>query len=101
MKSKKQIDITYGVSIKSVISEMINMWLKSDSTIINYKKVEKMWNYFSDDTGAFPKLNKMDKNDIEGASGTQLVTSLNIFSTWMLNKFRTVLDVRKKLGCSP
>ena len=58
---KEEIDITYRVSIKSVISEMINMGLKSESTGENNKKVEKMWNYCSDKTRAFPNLNKMDK----------------------------------------
>ena len=60
-----------------------------------------MWNYCSYDTEAFSNLNKMDKNDIEVASGTQLVRSLNIFSTWMMSQSRRVLDGQKKLCCSP
>ena len=40
---------------------MSNTGFKSESTGNSYKKVEKIWNDFSDDTGAFPKLNKMDK----------------------------------------
>ena len=40
---------------------MIDMGLKSESTLNNYKKLEKMWNDFSDDTGAFTELNKMEK----------------------------------------
>ena len=55
---------------------MSNMGLKSESTGINYKKAKNVWNNLSDDTGAFPKLNKMEKNYIEGASGTQLARSL-------------------------
>ena len=43
---------------------MSNMGLKSESTGNKYKKAEKMWNDFSDDTGAFRKLNKMEINDI-------------------------------------
>ena len=71
---------------------MSNMGLKPESTGNSYKKVETMWNYCSEDTRAFPKLNKMDINDIEGASGMQLVTSLNVFSTWILSQPKTVLD---------
>ena len=41
------------------------MGLKSESTGNNKKKVEKMWNYCSDDTVVFPKLNKIEKNDID------------------------------------
>ena len=76
------------------------MVLKSESTGNNYKKVENMWNDCSYATRAFPKLNNMDKNDIEGASGTQLVTSINIFSTCTLNQPKTVLDIQKNLCCS-
>ena len=32
------------------------------------------------DTGDFPKLNKMERSDIKGTTGTHLVTSLNVFS---------------------
>ena len=53
------------------------MGFKSEPIGKNYKKVENMWNNFSDDTGAFPKLKKMEENDIEGANGMQLVTSIN------------------------
>ena len=66
------------------------MGLKSESTGNNNKKVEKMWNYCSDDTVVFPKLNKMEKNDIDGESGAQLITSINVFSTWMLSQPKTV-----------
>ena len=76
------------------------MGLKSESTGNNYKKVENMWNDFSEDIGAFPELNKMDKNDTEGASGTQMVTSINIFSTWMMSQSKTFLDGQNKLCCS-
>ena len=65
------------------------MGLKSESTGNSYNKVEKMWNDCSDDTRAFLKLNKKEKNDIEGASGTQLVTILNIFSTCMMTQSKT------------
>ena len=75
------------------------MGLKTESTGNNWHKVEKMWNDLSDNTGGFPKMNKMEKNDIEVASGIQLVTSLNIFSTWMMIQSRTVLDGQKKLCC--
>ena len=51
-----------------------------------------MWNNFSDKTRAFPKLNNMEKNDIEGASGTQLARSLTIFSSWMLSELNPGLD---------
>ena len=80
---------------------MSNMILKSEYTGNNNNKVENMWNDSSDNTGDFHKLNNMDKNDIEGASGTQLVTSLNIFSTWMRSESKTFLDSKKKLCCSP
>ena len=43
---------------------MSNMGLKSESTGNKYKKSEKMLNDFSDDTGAFRNLNKMEINDI-------------------------------------
>ena len=56
-----------------------------------------MCNDLSDDIGAFPNLNNMDKNDIEGAIGTQLATSLNFFSTWMLIQPKKVLGVQKTL----
>ena len=57
---KESINLIDGVCIKSVISEMVNMGLKSDPTGNNYKKAEKMWNDFSDFTGAFPNLNKTE-----------------------------------------
>ena len=53
------INLTYGGSIKPVISEMSNMELKSKSRGGNYNKEEKMWNDCSDNTLAFPKLNNM------------------------------------------
>ena len=37
------------------------MVLKPESTGNSYKKVEKVSNNFSDDTGAFPNLNNMEK----------------------------------------
>ena len=77
------------------------MRLKSESTGNNYKKVENMCNDFSDDTGDFSKLNKMQKNDTEDSSGTYLVNSLNVFSTWMLIQPKKVLYVQKKLCWSP
>ena len=76
---------------------MINKGLKSDSTGNSYKKLEIMCNDCSDDTGAFPKLKNTEINYIDGASGVQLVTSLNFFRTWMLSQFKTVLDVKKTM----
>ena len=61
---KEPISLTVGGSTKSVISEMINVGLKSDSTGVNYKKVKNKWNYCSDNTVAFHNLNKTEKNDI-------------------------------------
>ena len=83
--------------IKSVISDTSNMGLKPKCTGNNYNKVEKLWNDFSGNTRSFPKMNNMGKTDSEGAGGTQLVTSLNIFSTWMMSQPKTVLDGQKKL----
>ena len=80
------MDPTDGGFIKWVISEMINMEFKSEYTGNSYKKAENMWNDWSYDTGDFPKLNKTEKIDIEGASGTKLLTSLNVFSTSMLSQ---------------
>ena len=40
-----------------------------------------MWNDRSDKTGYITKLDKIKKNDIGGASGTQLARSLIFFST--------------------
>ena len=74
---KEVIDIMDRGIIKSVISEKSNMGLKPESTVKNYNKVENIWNCCSDDTGTFPKMNKMKKNYISSASGAQLVTSLN------------------------
>ena len=54
-----------------------------------------MWNDCSDDTRDFPNIIKIDKNDIEGASETQLATSHTVFSTWMLSQSRTALDGKK------
>ena len=56
-----------------------------------------MWNDFLDNARAFPKLNNMEKNYIEVASGTQLETSLIIFSTWMLIELNPGLYVQKSL----
>ena len=36
--AKESINLTDGGSIKSVISEIINMGLKSESTVTNYRK---------------------------------------------------------------
>ena len=60
-----------------------------------------MWNECSDDTGAFPKIKNMEKNYIDGASGTQLATNINFFSAWMLCQSKKVLDGNKKLCWSP
>ena len=54
-----------------------------------------MWNNCSYNTGAFPKLDNMKKNDIEGSSGTQLAKSLAVFSTWMLSESKPGLDCQK------
>ena len=77
------------------------MGFKSESRGNNYKKVENMWNDCSDNTLAFPNPNNMDKNDIECASGTQLVKKSQYFSSWMLSELKTVLDGQNKLCCSP
>ena len=60
-----------------------------------------MWNYFSNDTGYFPKLDEIDRNYIEGESGKQFVTSSNVFSTCMMSKFKTVLYGKKYICWSP
>ena len=60
-----------------------------------------MWIDCSDDTGAFPNINKMYRSEIEGDTGAQLVMSLNVFSSWILIKYRTVLNGKKKLQWSP
>ena len=60
-----------------------------------------MWNDFIENTGAFPKMNKMQKHYIEGTCGTQLVARLNVFSTYMLIQSKTVLYNQKKLCWSP
>ena len=73
------MDITDINSSKSVISDMSNIGFKSDSTGNKCKKLEKMWNDLSDDTGDFPNLDNMEKIYIEVASGMQLVTSLCVF----------------------
>ena len=52
---KEAIYLTVG---GSTISDMSNMVLNTEK---NYRNAEKMWNYCSDDTGAFPKLNNMEK----------------------------------------
>ena len=39
----------------------------------------------------------MERNDIKVATGTQLETSLNLFITWMLSQYKTILDGKKKL----
>ena len=69
---KEAIGLAYICSIKSEISEMSNIGLKLESTGKNYKKSENMWNDCLDYTRAFPKLNNMEKNDTDGASGKQL-----------------------------
>ena len=74
---------------------MSNMVFKSESTGNNYKKSENMWNDWSDNTGAFTKLNNMEKNDIEGTSGTNLEISLTVFSNCMLSEFNPYLDGKK------
>ena len=76
---------------------MSNMGMQSESTGRNDKKPENMWNDCSDNTGAFTKLNKMEKNDIGGASGTQLATSITVFSTWILSEPNLGLDGKKSL----
>ena len=43
---------------------MSSMGLRLESTKKNYKRVKNMWNDFSDNTGAFPKLNNMENNNI-------------------------------------
>ena len=75
---KEEIDIICRGSIKSVLSYMSNMGIKSEPTGINYKKAEKMWNNLSDNTGSFPKVNDMEKKEVKGACGNQLATSLTV-----------------------
>ena len=94
---KEEINLTDGGGIKSVISEMNNMGIKSESTVNNDKKAEKMWNNCSDNTRDFPNINNMEKNDIEGASGAQLATSLTVFSNWMLSKSKPGLYGQKSI----
>ena len=60
-----------------------------------------MWNDLSDKIGASPNLNNMGRIDIEGATGMQLLTSLNVFSNWMLSQSKTVLDGQNYLRWSP
>ena len=48
---------------------MKNMGIISESKRNSYKKVENMWIYLSDDTGAFPNINNLGRIDIEGATG--------------------------------
>ena len=55
-----------------------------------------MWNYFSEDTGAFPALNKMEKIYIVDAGGTQLERVLTVFSTWILSESKPGLYGQKK-----
>ena len=74
------------------------MGLKPESTGKNYNKVENMWKDCSDDTGVFPNMNKIEKNDTNGASGTHLATSLNVFNTWIMSQLKTVLDGQNKLS---
>ena len=80
---------------------MSNMGMKSESTGSNYKKAEEMWNNLSDYTRAFPDMNKMEKNYIEGASGTQLARSVTVFSTWMIIESNPGLDGQKQSRWSP
>ena len=56
-----------------------------------------MWNCCSDDNGSFFNLNKIDKNDIKGASGTHLARRLTVFSNYMLSESKTDLDGLKSL----
>ena len=74
---------------------MSNMVFKSESTGNNYKKSENMWNDWSDNIGAFTKLNNMEKNDIEGTSGTNLARSLTVFSNCMLSECNPYLDGKR------
>ena len=73
------------------------MGSKSESTGNNNKKAEKMWHHCSDDTGVFPKMNKMEENEIEGAGGMKLARNITIFSTWILIELKPGLDVQKIL----
>ena len=77
---------------------MSNIGLKSESTGKNYKKSENMLKDCSDDTGAFTNLNKMEKDDMEGASGTQLARSLTVFSTWIMSESKPGLDGKNVLS---
>ena len=55
----------------------------------------------SDDTIEFPKRESTDISDIEGTTGMQLATILNVLSFWTTSKENAVLDVEKKLHWSP
>ena len=80
---------------------MTNLGLRSESKEKNYNKMENMWSYLSGTTVSFPKLNKMERSDIESSTRMQLVTSLNIFSYRMIIQSKTVFYGQKKLLCSP
>ena len=49
---------------------MTNTGIRSEPTEKSYNKVENMWSDFSDETGSFPKLKKMERSDIENVTGT-------------------------------
>ena len=80
---------------------MTNTGIRSEPTEKSYNKVENMWSDFSDETGSFPKLKKMERSDIENVTGTYLVTSLNAFSSWMLSQSKIFLDGQKKIAWGP
>ena len=49
-----------------------------------------MCSYFPDEIGSFQNINKMEINYIRGDTGMQLLKSLNVFSSWILIKSKTI-----------
>ena len=72
------------------------MGLRSDSTVNKNKKVEKLFSDCSDDTGVFKNIENMQRSDTKGATGTDLVISLNVFISWMRIKSKTALYGKKR-----
>ena len=60
-----------------------------------------MWSDCSDETYDFKECNKTERSDIESKTGTQFVTTLNIFSFWILSQPKTIYYGKKKLCWSP
>ena len=43
----------------------------------------------------------MNRYDIKSETGTKLVTSLNVFSYWIINQSKTFLYGQNNIHCSP